>query len=226
MNGTRTDRAPGGGRRAAHRGFTLVELMTVIVILTILIAIGAPAIVAARRQFRIDASRSLFGLIEGACRMYQADWKEYPPSASAGGMTGKQRLVEGLTGYRDDDGQAGWGARKTDRGPVYGPYNGAEHLETVSTATGVQTFIDAFGNEIYYWRFEFDPQTRTGSYNADDNDAGRPANFAALILEFPSDPRSLWRRDFLLMSRGPDGQWDSAYVGNPKHNDITNFFRE
>jgi len=142
---------PVGRRRPA---FTLVEILTIISIITMLVAIMLPTLSKIRIRAREGASLAVIRLIEGACNFYYDDFNEYPPSRRVTiGSTvwqGRNRLVQALTGYcpdigedgepsgvpqnsglQYDDGASRYGFRMVRRGKVYGPYNGAENVKTV-----------------------------------------------------------------------------------------------
>jgi type II secretory pathway pseudopilin PulG len=128
---SRVSRSPGGLSRAWRGGFTLIELLTIIVILGMLITLTTPSILEAKKIFATQESYTRMHLLEGAIRAYSVDWGVIPPSAAGSypkALKGRRGLVQALTGYlgKDDDGKDGWGARKVERGAVYGPYVGTD----------------------------------------------------------------------------------------------------
>jgi len=219
-------RRPAGRQAGRSIGFTLIELLTILVILGLLIAIASPAVLEARRQFKIQQTLGRLGQIDKACYAYYTDWDEkYPPSEKAGVLFGKQRLVQALTGYApvDVDGKDGYGARKVPRGRVYGPYLGTERLPqtkapkgtTPGPGTHYPTFLDAFGNQIYYYRHE------TGSnppYVQSHNDANAPPQLTRYLKD-PND--NYFRADFVLLTPGPNAKWDTD--PNSETDDMANF---
>lgn len=237
-------------RRAARRGFTLIEMLVIIVILILLIGIIAPAVLGVRQQAKRAASLATITLLEGAIRAYQQDfesqyaydWQALPDSEALDELDGsplttdiegRHRLVWCLTGlqYADgaviDDGADGYGFRTIRRGPVHGPYNGAEGVETTDPPTAADeaplAFVDAFGNEIYYYRYDptvGDPDV--DGYDEGDN-AGGPANIDGWLSN-GSGTWATYRRDFVLMTQGPDGEW--AAINEPAVDDVTNFLEE
>ncbi len=64
------------------KGFTLVELMVVIIILAVLTGIAIPSYLALRNRARIQATRSELQNIATALEMYAADNDTYPPAAT------------------------------------------------------------------------------------------------------------------------------------------------
>ncbi len=65
-----------------EKGFTLVELMVVIIILAVLTGIAIPSYLALRNKARIQATRSEMQNIATALEMYAADNDTYPPAAT------------------------------------------------------------------------------------------------------------------------------------------------
>ncbi len=61
-----------------EKGFTLVELMVVIIILAVLTGIAIPSYLALRNRARIQATRSEMQNIATALEMYAADHDAYP----------------------------------------------------------------------------------------------------------------------------------------------------
>jgi prepilin-type N-terminal cleavage/methylation domain-containing protein len=64
----------------ARRGFTLVEMLTVIAIIVLLAGMLLPAIAEAQRKVYQYASRSQIRSIETALNAFKQDWREYPNS--------------------------------------------------------------------------------------------------------------------------------------------------
>jgi len=61
-----------------EKGFTLVELMIVIIILAILTAIAVPSYMVLRNRARVAAAQSEMKNIATALEMFNADWDRYP----------------------------------------------------------------------------------------------------------------------------------------------------
>ena len=86
----------------SRRGFTMVELLVVIIIISVLVAIALPKYFAAIYQGRVRACQSNFKIINTAVQLYFAQNKEWPaevtdmlvpgdPQATTpGGMKGGQ----------------------------------------------------------------------------------------------------------------------------------------
>ncbi len=63
--------------------FTLIELLTVIAIITILMGLLFPAIAAAKEQARRTAAGNTVRNIVNACKGYQTDYGKFPPVPTA-----------------------------------------------------------------------------------------------------------------------------------------------
>ncbi len=73
-------------RRPQHRatsGFTLVEILVVIVIIGILMAIAIPAISNALRNAKTTAQRLEINALDQAVKAYEAKYSDYPPDGSS-----------------------------------------------------------------------------------------------------------------------------------------------
>ena len=106
-----------------EKGFTLVELMIVIIILAVLTGIAVPSYMALRNRARESATESEMKNIATALELYQADNEAYPLTAA---------YPAGITGYMNpvpanDD----WG-----NGYAYASAAGASYTLTSTGADG------------------------------------------------------------------------------------------
>jgi type II secretion system protein G len=91
--------------RRLARGFTLLEVLVVVVVLGILAAIMTPSIASARREARDSRRTQDMKAVEKALEMYINDWGVYPivsgwsadaPSYGGHGYTGATGYIPGL----------------------------------------------------------------------------------------------------------------------------------
>ncbi len=214
---------PAGG------GFTLIELLVVIAILGMLLGIMIPTLNKVRIGAKVQKTQKIINQLSVACDMYQDDHKIYPVSGPSGGAgyTGSQRITQALTGYFDhhtgarnwgnrqkgDDGEDGYGFTLFTRGRKYGPYNGTHELKVhVAREENLGEwkiryceFLDGFDRPILYYRFE------ESGYDAGHNTDG-PSNLVGEYLRGPGG--DIFRKDFVLLSRGPNGKWNVPYKNN------------
>jgi prepilin-type N-terminal cleavage/methylation domain-containing protein len=84
------------------RGFTLVELLTVLAIIALLIGLLVPALNTTRRYAKDVRQRAQFHSIEAAMETFHGDYGDYPPSTVSGTSpdytVGAQKLCEALVG--------------------------------------------------------------------------------------------------------------------------------
>ena len=71
-------RADHRSARAATRGFTLIELMVVLVIIGVLAALIVPNVLGRLDQARVTAARSDINTLMGALNTYKLDNQRYP----------------------------------------------------------------------------------------------------------------------------------------------------
>ena len=93
---------------ARQSGFTLIEIMVVVIIIGVLSAIVAPAVIGRIEDARIEAAKAELRIIESGLKMYRVDNFGYPSSE-----LGLSALVEeplgtiapnwNREGYIDDD---------------------------------------------------------------------------------------------------------------------------
>jgi len=214
-----------GSRRSA---FTLVELLTIIIILGILVALVSPAVMESRKQFKITQTKAIIEQLTMGVNNYHDDMGEPPPSDGSypapggtnkklGGGGGAAGLVQCLLGYRDDDGLAGAGFRTVRAGKKHGPYVSQKMIY----AGEPPIFQDAFGNDILYYRW----YSSSGKFKQGDNSDG-PKD----IMDYVRDPwasgetHPYYREDYLILSPGPDRKWvANLTISTEKVDDIANF---
>jgi len=221
-----------------RQGFTLMELMLVVIIIALLMTIAVPGISQIANNAKRSASLAMLHLLGDACAAYADDFdQKLPPSKDStyGGWQGAQLLPLFLTGYAgdaNDDGHAGqngldkddglddYGFRLQKGGLKYGPYCGAEELKAKQFAPGPRSaFVDAFDNPILYYCF------RGGQYNHSDNNSGDLVGPLSNQNYAKDASGHYFRTDFILLSAGPDGLFTSV-TESPVTDDITNFLRE
>ena len=75
-------------RRPRPQGFTLMEVLLVLVILVILGSMAGIFIRGAQKKARIDAARTQIGMLESAIKLYELNMMQYPS-----GSEGLQALI-------------------------------------------------------------------------------------------------------------------------------------
>jgi prepilin-type N-terminal cleavage/methylation domain-containing protein len=120
-------------RRA--RGFTLVEMLVVIAIISILMAMILGAIAVARRASREKATDATLILLDSALKRYEMDFQDFPPSdGDTEGIHGSENLYRCLRTEKKE-------------GPYITP---ADVQTTDSDKNGTPEIRDAFGGPIRY----------------------------------------------------------------------------
>jgi prepilin-type N-terminal cleavage/methylation domain-containing protein len=117
------------------RGFTLIEMLIVISIITILGGMILVAIGAARRTSRENATSAIIKQLEAALTRYETDFSDYPPSdGDTMGMRGSENL---------------WKCLRTEK--KEGPYITSKEVPSCdSDKNGQMEIADAFNRPILY----------------------------------------------------------------------------
>lgn len=226
-------------------GFTLIEALVVVVVLSILVLLVFPSLGRARVIAKTNRTKALFGTIVSACEMYYADFSNYPDSdisqgnyfPAGGDGEGRHLLVMLLTGYTndlktvsvvddslgrpygiasdprsmyEDDGVDGPGFNTYKREKPHGPYNDLDKADMTKTAPAA--FLDAFDNEIYYYKMY------GGTYRDLDNTNG-PSDINKYLK---NSSGQYYRASYMLCCRGPDGLWYDKNIAGSENDDIMN----
>jgi len=91
-----------------NKGFTLIEIMVVVIILGILTAIVAPNIIGRVGDAQVTAAKQTIRSIEGALRMYRLDNFNYPNT---------EQGIEALTNKPSGQNARNWKGPYLDRVP-------------------------------------------------------------------------------------------------------------
>jgi general secretion pathway protein G len=92
--------------RRSHRGFTLIEMLIVIVVIAILALIVIPRLMGAGRKAKEAALRGDLHQLRNAVQQFEADCGDYPSASSqlmtqpAAGTTGGQGIALDVTGWQ------------------------------------------------------------------------------------------------------------------------------
>jgi prepilin-type N-terminal cleavage/methylation domain-containing protein len=218
--------------RRLRSAFSLVELLTVVAIIALLLGILLPAVSSARRAALLKTSQASVNLINAAVEMYANDFDgDAPPSTKGSDTTlpnwkGAELLCLLLTGYAEDprvagkpfengddlsndDGKAGFGFRRQQRGKVYGPYNGTEKLDIGNSDNNRKVFIDAFDNPILYYKYDESAKEYVAIHNSGvyESGSGKPGTPSDGYLNAADTGAADVRKDFILVSLGAADEW-------------------
>jgi prepilin-type N-terminal cleavage/methylation domain-containing protein len=119
-----------------RRGFTLVEMLVVIAIISVLAGLVLAALGAARRTANEKATQATLKLLEGMLERYAMDFQDYPPSdGDETGIRGAENLYRCLRTEKKE-----------------GPYlvDTADVRTCDSNRNGELEIADAFGRPLHY----------------------------------------------------------------------------
>ncbi len=129
-----SDNKPPLFRARRKPGFTLIEMLVVITIISILSGLVLAALSAARRQAKEKATALLLTQIGGALDRYEQDYQDYPPSdGDLEGIVGAENLLKCLTSEKKN-----------------GPYLRYEDIHVCQTEHGVDAIGDEWRHPIRY----------------------------------------------------------------------------
>ncbi len=88
---------PHGGTRTARRGFTLVEMLLVLVILATLAAIVYPKVMGRSKEARITAAQTQIANFKTALNLFEVDTGDYPRGRN--GLMDLIQMPRNVTGW-------------------------------------------------------------------------------------------------------------------------------
>lgn len=122
---------------AVKRGFTLVEILIVVIILGILAAIVIPQFTNASTEARQSNVRSQLQTLRSQIELYKLQHKDVPPALDTTGWSV-------FTSYTDIDGATN-ATRDEANGFIYGPYYQTAPINPLSNSS---TVADAAGDDV------------------------------------------------------------------------------
>ncbi len=156
----------------SRAGFTLVELLIVVIILAILAAIVVPQFVATTDDAKLAAVDSNLRNIRSTIALYYQQHSEYPAANGDGTALANTEaaFITQLTTFTDDDGDSS--ATKTAT-HIYGPYltrssmpdEPFKKISTVEVVNAGTLPLVATGGDPGGWKFD----TATGQFVVNDS---------------------------------------------------------
>jgi prepilin-type N-terminal cleavage/methylation domain-containing protein len=120
--------------RRPGRGYTLVEMLVVLAIVSILAGLVMAALSAARRHSMVQRTEALLISLRAKVNEYETDFHDYPKTDGDDALVGGERLLAEL------------GTKEKN-----GPYLSLGDLQTCDeNGNGVREIADAFGKAIRY----------------------------------------------------------------------------
>jgi len=153
--------------RGRPRGFTLVELITVIAILGILVTLTVGAVQGVRNYVARKATEEIFAALDAALQRYCAEWGKFPDVVAIAGQSdyglvnavdnvcaplGTVTSTQAASFQRARDAMLYAVLTMTERGGPYyrGSVSQAKMLNEPTTLTPYRVFVDGWKREILY----------------------------------------------------------------------------
>lgn len=181
-------------------GFTLIEMLAVMLILSILMAVLLTSMFGARETANEQLTKARMSGIEAALSSYEAETGDYPPSrlddALAGSGAATNRGIEALARTIFAAPFDGLGLKDDQLGNVDGDSFKGEQLFEL---------VDLWGNPIAYFRRTDYGQPQL--YLTFDNLTGEELETEVQARKSPKTGRWANRQTFQLISAGADGRF-------------------
>ena len=148
-----------GRTRSATRGFTLVELLTVITIMADLVTLLLGAVQSVRRHVAANATTEIFEALDAALQEYYRDYGSYPWSDNTVGEdyvqvdltndTSPYKAIASVTPAENLNAAILYVALTTRE--RHGPYFRGGVSAAITMKAGYHVFMDGWGRMIYYY---------------------------------------------------------------------------
>ena len=189
-------------------GFTLIEMLVVITIISILAALILTALGKARRQAKVTTTRSLLSVISMGCENYFSDWGGVYPTAFQN--PNSPQLNEGAEMlYRQLTTREGRSVRD------YAKDISRDNIGDVDGDSALE-FIDAWGNPIVY--FDSRNYGKTCEYRNRNN-----LTYTATPKKDPRTNKYFRYGKFMLWSFGINETNDDGLSEGGRQDDVSNF---
>ena len=136
-------------------GFTVIEMLTVLAIISILMGLLVPVIWQARKSGQIRATQLLIKTVGAALERYYQDFDAYPPSND-----GHLGAFQADSLYAFLNGPNGTGF--VINGKQYGPYLESLPSENLAVSNGLKLVVDVWHHPLIYWNCKAYLQTNQG----------------------------------------------------------------
>jgi prepilin-type N-terminal cleavage/methylation domain-containing protein len=143
------------------RGFTLVELLTVVAILGILVTLTVGAVQGIQKHVARRATEEIFAALDAALQRYYDDWGKYPYHFAVTSEFYDKVAIDYLPMGSVNTGPTAQPCRNAmlfaaltmtqRKGPYFrGGASQAQPRKILSTAKVYYVFVDGWGNEVNY----------------------------------------------------------------------------
>lgn len=163
--------------RNRKSGFTLMEIMVVIIVIAVLASVAGPMIGSITDQGRASATKSKMSSLKSAMLAYQSDVGRLPYAGNSSFVSKIPAYnAEKVLSYDDEsknvlvqnyDGDGSFKINNYNR-KWKGPYMDSDPSDFMFDAWGNQIHYVAYGHNVYLWSFGPDGSPDDGSEDGDN----------------------------------------------------------
>lgn len=210
------------------RGFTILEILVVIVIITLLAAILIPNIFGAKRKAEISATKAEIASIQKMLEQYQTKWGDYPPTVLTGvtDVNSLNQGIETMVACLADITKGGpYLEFEKEREKRFLNYDNDQTSAQVTWRFGESRelfeIVDAWKTPfVYFHSRNYDEPSAFSRYNRSVKDEDGNEEFTATPQKSPLDNTFYYPYKYQIWSVGPDGENQNGATGT---DDIPNW---